>query len=420
MEAMASISEAVHQHDLTFYGETSYVYHCHHFNLFHDQTIDDALGEARAFEVKTLAAHAAARPLIAEIVGKSGAVTPAEKLGAAAAALAYMGHGKVDFSTDGNGGQARGEYLHYGFTWREKYGDRVRRRHPADAFALGFSIAATEVAFDLPFGALEGRERECISCREAACQLQLSPCDGKEPSPSFGRSTLLEHVGRPLAGLHEERLAEIAAGLKGFVAGIPGDDRGLIQGFGLYVTRHLAAYYNATAYDTMHEVEQARPEAAPIVEELFGESGHVCAFNTFGNILLSPEWEGMVGPLRGDVEEIVVGCTAIARGLGFGHWVVSELVPGQRLVMQTTSSYEAPYYVARYGRADRPRSYFFANAARAIMQLAHRVDWASRPVLDDALYQSLFRSGLAWKFDITKCLTQGDDRSEVVVTKREQ
>ena len=31
-------------HNHTFFAHTPVVYHCHHFNLFLDQTIDDALG----------------------------------------------------------------------------------------------------------------------------------------------------------------------------------------------------------------------------------------------------------------------------------------------------------------------------------------------------------------------------------------
>ncbi len=432
MDNWKDLSRALPEQDLTFLGDTQYVYHCHHFNLFHDQTVEDALGEERAFEVRSRAATEASRALLGGLLAGngsagggsagSGATTPAERLQLAAGLFPWMGHGSLELSSDAGGGSARGEYLHYSFAWREKYGRKIRRRHAIDAFAAGFAAAATEVAFDLPAGSVGASEADCYVCREPSCRFKLASnstpagSNGSD-SPAVDRAATERRIAAPEAGRDESNIAGIAAGLKDFVLGVEGDERGLVQGFGIYITRHLTSYYNATAYDTIHHVERRSPAQAEVVEELFGESGHVCAFYTCGNILLSPEWEGLVGPLRGEVEEVVSACVAICRALGFGHWTIEDLVPGERLVMRASSNYEAPYYLERYGRADKPRCYFFANAARAIMQLAHRVDWASRPTLDDALYQSLFKQGLGWNMEQTQCLTRGDDTCEVVVTK---
>ncbi|MEM7350249.1 MAG: hypothetical protein AAF657_05550 [Acidobacteriota bacterium] len=407
--------------DLTFLGDAQYVYHCHHFNLFHDQTVEDALGEEEAFAVRSRAAADAVRPLLTGLAARQGAETPAERLQLAAGLFPWMGHGSLELQADAAGGEARGEHLHYSFAWREKYGSRIRRRFPIDAFAAGFAAAATEMAFALPNGSLQATETECYVRRDPACRFQLRPQEAPSASnggpPAIGRSTVAKRLAPPAGGRDEDTISSIARGLKDFVLGVEGDARGLVQGFGIYITRHLSTYYNATAFDTIHHVEQAAPAQAPVVEELFGESGHVCAFYTCGNILLSPEWEAMAGPVRGEVEEVVAGCVAICRALGFGHWTVEELVPDARLVMRGSSNYEAPFYLERYGQADKPRCYFFANAARAIMQLATQVDWAARPQLDEDLYQNLFKSGLGWTMEQTACLTRGDEYCEVVVTK---
>ena len=404
--------------DMTFLGDTPYVYHCHHFNLFHDQTVEDALGEEKAFEIRSRAAAAAVYQLLLDLVTKSGAATPAERLQLATGVFPWMGQGSLELQSDANGGTAHGEYLHYSFAWQEKYGSRIRRRHPIDAFAAGFVAAATEVAFGLPAGSFSSEEVACYVRRDPACRFELARQEVGEEATVVDRQAVEGRVSAAGGGQDEETIASIARGLKDFVREVEGDERGLVRGFGLYITRHLTSYYNATAYDTIHHIERTSPASAPVVEELFGESGHVCAFYTCGNILLSPEWEGLVGPVRGDVEEIVSACVAICRALGFGHWTVEELVPDQRLVMRASSNYEAPFYLTRYGTATKPRCYFFANAARAVMQLAHRVDWASRPTLDEELYQSLFKDGLGWDVEQTSCLACGDDYSEVVVTKR--
>ncbi len=418
MNNWANLSQELPDQDMTFLGDTQYVYHCHHFNLFHDQTVEDALGEERAFEVRSRAAAEAARSLLAGLLAGNGATTPTERLQIAAGLFPWMGHGSLELQTGVDGGRALGEYLHYSFAWREKYGQKIRRRHPIDAFAAGYAAAATEVAFDLPPGAVHATEHDCYVCREPSCHFELQLNNGSPSSPpGLGREAVASRIVAPAAGRDEDTITGIARGLKDFVLGVEGDERGLVQGFGIYITRHLTGYYNATAYDTIHHIEQHSPASVPVVEELLGESGHVCAFYTCGNILLSPEWEGLVGPVRGEVEEVVAACVAICRALGFGHWTVEELVPGERLVMRASSNYEAPYYLERYGQSDKPRCYFFANASRAIMQLAHRVDWPSRPTLDDNLYQSLFKDGLAWRMEQTACLTRGDDFCEVVVTK---
>jgi len=401
--------------DMTTLAGVPYVYHCHHFNLFHDQTIEDAAGEEAAFDLRVEAARRSGGELLRSLSRAMGAETPAERLALAARLFQWMGHGRLELLADANGGKARGEYLHYSFAWREKYGQKVRRRFPADAFGTGYSAAAMEVAFDLQPGSLGAREDKCFACREEACSIELSPETGEllgELTPHSHNQSVME-----LTGLEEGRVAAIAAGLKEFVAGVGGDARGLIQAFGLYVTRHLPGYYEQTAYDTIHRIERENPTMTGVVEELFGESGHVCVFYTFGNIMLSPEWEGLVGRPTGKVEDTIVSCTALARGLGFGHWTIEELDPDRRLVLRSSTNYEAPFYLQTYGLSKKPRSYVFANAARAFMQLAHRVDWSPGTTLDDELYQSLFKADLRWNIEQTHCLTKGDPFSEVVVTR---
>lgn len=419
MARYRDLSTELAAQDLTFLGTTPYVYHCHHFNLFHDQTIDDALGEEVGFAVKARAAHRAARHLLTNVTTELGASTPAERLAAAQGVFSWLGHGRLRVDADAGGGVARGEYLHYSYAWREKYGRRVRRAHPMDAFAAGFAAAAVEIAFDLDAESLASTETECFVNKAPSCTFALTPRTPR-PTPSasavpeIGRSAIEPHLAPPESGVDEERITQVSRLLKDFVLGLESDDTGLMQGFGVFVTRHLTGYYNATAFETLHRVERARPQMVPVVEELFAESGHVCVFYTLGNILQSAEWEALAGAPSGDVAETVTSCVAICRALGFGHWTVAE-VDDDRLVLRGSSNYEAPYYLARWGKSQTARSYFLASSARAMMRLAHGVDWASRPTLDDTLYQSLFKKGVPWKADITRCLTRGDDQCEVVV-----
>ncbi len=416
MSRFQELTRVLAEQDLTLLAGSPFIFHCHHFNLFHDQTVEDALGDHEGYLLRARAAQEVLQPVLHALAGEAGANTPTERLQLAQELFSWMGQGTLQLLADSTGGKARGECLHYSLAWREKYGSRVSRQQPIDAFAAGFAAAATEVAFDLEPGSLQSTEAACFACREPACDFDIKrPGVALHPVPASGFDN---HLGTLIEGQEEARITSMAAQLKDFVAGVGSDDRGIIQGFGLFLTRQFVGYYDLTVYETLHKIEKERPAMLEVAEALFGESGHVCVFNTFGRILQSAEWQGLFGPVPNDPTEVVLGCTAIARSLGFGHWTIHELVPGERLILRACSNYEAPFYLQRYGRSERARSYFFANAAVAFMQLAHQVDWSQPPELNEEFYGSLFKSNLKWTFEQTQCLTCGDPLCEVVVRRK--
>jgi hypothetical protein len=399
------------EQDLMFLAGQPVVYHCHHFNLFLDQTIDDALGTDESFRLRMSAAREFSGHLLSAVCEHAEARTPPER-------LQLMGHGALDFDADATGGTARGAHLHYGFAWLEKYGKQVRRRTPADAFAAGFAAAALEIAYDLGPGSLRAVEHECVALRAPQCRIQIE----REPAPEAGGAVIGEHesgsvVGAPEDGLYEDVIHPIVIGLKEFTAGVQGDERGLVQAFGVFVTMHLCGYYNRISYDAVQAIETRAPQSVGVLEELLRESGHVCVFNTFGGILLSPEWEGLVGAPTNDPGKILAWCMAIGRALGMGHWTIAEFEPERRLVVRTSSSYESVYYRTRHGLAPRPVEYLFQGAALAMAQLVHRVDWEAGPQLTLDYYKRLFKGGVPWRAEQTKSIVCGDSLSEVVVTK---
>jgi hypothetical protein len=391
------------------------------FRSFLDQTIDDALGPEQGTRLRFVAAREASHAFLRGLCVRKGAVTPAEKLQAAAEAFAAMGHGRINISADANGGTAVGEFLHYGFAWHQKYWHRVRRRTPADAFAAGFIAAATEVAFGLDAEALDAKETNCLAMKAERCSFELTQATTAPlPVTPVREAEVQARVKPSFQGKEEATIAGIAKGLRDFTAGVAGDERGLVQAFGVFVTMHLAGYYNRISYDAVGAIEKIAPQSVPVLEELLRESGHVCVFNTFGGILRSPEWESMVGPLTGDPLQSVTGCLAIARALGFGHWTLEDYTPLKRVVLRAPSSYESVYYATRHGTAKRPNEYFLQGAAIAIAQLAHRVKWAEKPQLTQEFYDALFRGGsLPCRMEQTASSVMGHAYSEVVVTKLE-
>lgn len=419
MDRINSLRSVLTGHDLTFLAGVPFVYHCHHYNLFHDQTIDDALGEEVGAEVRFRAARASCGDLLRALGAVLGAATPAERADLATALLPWMGHGRLALSTGPGGGEATGSHLHYGFAWREKYGPQVRREFPADSFAAGFAAAACEFIEGLPPRHIVAREDQCIALRDPQCHFTLHAGGPPEPAPRLVDLAGTERVvGSSIEGRDEDRIAAIAAGLRDFVKGVAGDERGVIAAFGVFVTMHLSNYYNETIYEAVHHVERTQPALLPVAEALFREAGVQCVFNTFGNMLLSPEWEGLVGAPSGDPFEMLSSCCAIARGLGFGHWVIGDYDPGKRFILRAPVDYEVPFYLHRYGRSTKPRCYVLQGAALAMMVLAHQVRWKESPRLTPEFYLSLFRGQVPWVAEQTLCPTRGDALCEVVVSSR--
>jgi len=419
MKDLLDLWSRLPEQELSFLGDAPVIYHCHHFNLFLDQTVDDALGPKRGPQVRFAAARDASYQLLDSLMQANGAQTPAERMAIAESTFAAMGHGRLSIGASGGSGKAIGEHLHYGRAWSEKYGASVRRRHPADTFAAGYTAAAAEVAAGLPRESVLANEDRCIAMRAPRCEFSLTPGEQAELRPDVGVQATLAALGdlKPEPGLHEPTIGAITETLRSFLAGVRGDQHGLVQNFGVYITLHLASYYNRITYDTISQVLSTAPKMIDVLESLFRESGHVCVFNTFGGILMSPEWEGAIGDLKEDPEEIVAACLGIARALNFGRWTLREYVPGERLVIDTPSTYECPYYITRHGTSSRPSCYFLQGAALAIMQLAERVKWTARPALTQDYYNQLFRGGAHWKVEQTRCRTLGHDRCEVVVSR---
>jgi hypothetical protein len=403
------------QHDLMAFAGAPAVYHCHHFNLFLDQTIDDALGPEGA-TLRFVAARESARSFLESLCGTTRALTPVERLECAAEAFAAMGHGRLHFTADASGGEVVGEFLHYGYTWSQKYGHKVRRRSPADAFAAGFAAAAVEHAFNLPRESMQAEEVECLATRAPRCRFVLKPGPARVTDhPPVREADVAAHVRPPFDGLDDARVAHIAAGLRDFTAGVRGDQNGVVSAFGVFVTMHLAGYYNRISYDALRRLEAHAPQSVPVFEDLLAESGHVCVFNTFGGILQSPEWEGLVGPLTTTTpRDLVTGCLAIGRALGFGRWALTEFEPGRRLVVRAPGTYESAWYLTHEGTAVRPNEYFFRGAVLAIARLA-QLDWRTPIQLTPEFYQQLFR-GASWKATQSQSTAMGAPYSEVVVT----
>ncbi len=406
-------------YDFELLADVPIVYHCHHFNLFWDQTIDDALGAQLGTVVRTRAAREAFYDLIAGLLERLAVEEDKEQRAFAEALFSTLGHGTLRMGVRGNSGLAEGTHLHHGTCWREKYGDQVKRQRPADAVTAGYAAAAMEVVHGLPRESVDASEETCVVNQAPSCRFALRPMD----QAPLMRPVLKEQVERTLpqttSSVDETAVATLATRLRNHASKLFADPDGRLRAFGLYFALTPATYYNRAAYDALRHVARIAPQSVSVMKALLREAAHVGAFNAFGHILMSPEWETQSGPLRGEVEEIVIGACGIGRAMGLGRWCIEEIVPHRRLVLRLPATYETCYYVNREGRATEGACYFVQGAALATMQLAHRVPWTSRPSLSGDFYTALLEGGLPWRVEETRCVSKGDLFCEVVVSSTE-
>jgi hypothetical protein len=202
--------------------------------------------------------------------------------------------------------------------------------------------------------------------------------------------------------IDERKIIEAVSGL-----GISGNDEGLIPAFGLYLTKHFADYYNRVSFATARRLERT-PDLVEDAGYLLIEAGHVCAFNTFGGIMKSAEWDAVVRPMIESREDWIYGMTAVVNTFGWGRWKVRELLPDYRLVVSVEDSYEAAGWLRDYPQSDRPRCYLANGGVAGLMNLLYVGDITGGPELTQEYYERQFGHSTSFTSSEVLCRAKGD------------
>lgn len=207
--------------------------------------------------------------------------------------------------------------------------------------------------------------------------------------------------------------AAIVAAVSGL--GIAGDDEGMIPAFGLYLTRHMADYYNRISFAAARHMEGSGLEQD--ARALLVEAGHVCAFNTFGGVMKSAEWDAVVRPMIESREDWLLGMAAVVNCFGWGRWKVEELRPAEHLRISVRDSYEASGWQRDYAKSESPRCYLTCGGVAGLMNLLYVGDITEGPELSEDYYVQLFRRGPHFVAEETMCAARGDDHCEFVARR---
>ncbi len=398
-------------------GDQLVTYQCHHHALFLDQTVSDALG-GEGWAVRRQAAFEASHALLASFYAEFGIIDPEERLELAGELFSAMGQGRLVFEVTAEGGTVRGHELHYGSSFREKYGTVVRNRRPVDTFAAGFVSAAASLAFPSDWGTLEADEVACVARRDELCVFALTR---RPERPRFGvvvTRPLVEQL--PRGGPAEVPRPSPAAGRAGadlarMLHTVLPDESGVLRAFGSRLSLVPVSYSSQITFDTLHLVEKRSPELCPIVGTLVREAAQTGTFHLLGGVLSSPAWQGEHGTPAREPEVRLEQLVGLTRALGWGAFDVQEFVPGRSLVLASHLTHESAYYAARHGGTSRSRLFFQQGLALALMYLLDSVDFDGDEPVGPGAYDALCRGGARFDTLESRSPLRGDDVCEVTV-----
>lgn len=152
-------------------GEHRLVFHCHHYNVLLQRTVEDALGLEAARQLQRDAAAEASAKLLGTVVTMTKPLSAQERIAQAVTVFGSLGFGAAEAQALGDeGGEVVLSTSHYALGWRAKFG---RARAPVCHFAVGYFRAAVAVATGRPVGAVHGDEVTCAAVSGEACRLRI-------------------------------------------------------------------------------------------------------------------------------------------------------------------------------------------------------------------------------------------------------
>ncbi len=395
-------------------GNEPMVFHCHHYNTYLQRSISDASyldSEPYLIGAAAEVAYSQFKTLFRE----EGLTTPEARQELAQTLYAWAGFGTFDLSSlSASGGTVSTANSHYAKAWRAKFG---WNESEVCKFASGWLAGSMSAIFDQPLGAYNVQHNSCgatggtdectweirrgvanYSIFESVCE---GGHDGKEhPAPSSEGSVSYDAIYSALTSME-----------------IVGGEDGSIPAFGVYLTRHYANYYNRISFETERLMKEQFGEAGiGACQPLFVEAGHVCAFNTFGGIMTSSEWDALILPNLKNEEDWVHGMVAAVNALGWGRWEVEDL-SSDGATFRIYDDYESNGYLKMYGESDHPVSYLAEGAAAGIMNLVYRGNVSLKPEFTPEFYDHLFKGEGNFQAHAQKSKAMGDEYTSFRVTR---
>lgn len=398
------------------------ILHCHHYNIFLQASLEDAKEYIDILPVLVDSAQEVVYAQLHSFFTKEEIQDVAERKSIAEDFFRFAGYGKIDMQQlTAEGGKAVALSDHYGIGWKLKFGERCKTEGGVSYFTSGFLAGATEAIFELPHGIIDCEQLTCIAKGDSHSTFKVfASANRKElsSSPKTGVLQDVESCKTPQdTDINYEAVQRALSSLP--IEGT--EESGLIDAFGVFLTRMYANYYTLISYRFLNMMEeQMGAEGVELAGHLLTEAGHVCAFNTFGGIMQSAEWYGLVHPMIKKKEDWVHGIVAVANTFGWGVWEIEDLIGDEKLVVNIKNGYESNSYLKAFGKSRYPVSFLAKGGISGIMNLIYNGDISTKPELNEEYYREVFTSGRRFHTEQTKCRAMGDTYDQFVATITDQ
>lgn len=386
------------------------ILHCHHYNTFLQASLEDTKSYLPIYPILIDSARDIVYLQLKNHFIINQIKTINEKLQIASDFFSFCGFGKADLSKlTPDGGNIVCIAEHYSTGWLDKFVPRKLDEPNVSFFASGYFSGAFEAIFDKNQGQYKTTQTKCITkgdefpCFEITLNHDIL---NHFDSPQEGVFNMFEPYDCSKDAINADaiKLALVQMPIMG------NHKNGLIEAFGVFLTRMYANYYCLISYRTLQKLKEKMGEdGVALGSKLLTEAGHVCAFNTFGGIMKSTEWSGLIKPMIKSKEDWVYGIVAVVNAFGWGQWEVLELIPNTKLVIKITSGYEANSYLKMYEKSEYPISFLATGGVAGIMNLIYNGDISQNPELNETYYQEIQRSKHCFESKQTYCRAKGDE-----------
>ena len=385
------------------------IFHCHHYNTVLQATLEDTRDYIDIYPVLVDSAQEIVYSQLIAFFAESHLTDFSERKEAVEDFFAFCGYGK--FSLDGLspfGGKIIAQTDHYSYGWKVKFGLRPDNLPMVSFFTRGFLAGATDAIFNLPLGTSDCVQLTCYTKGDAFPSFEVSKLAQPKTlvaSPKLGKPQTYE-LKNPTQETDVNYL-----GIREALTNMPINGtatKGMIDAFGVLLTRMFANYYCQISYKMLKKLEASMGnEGLNLADQLLTEAGHTCAFYTFGGVMESAEWNGMIKPMCKTREDWVHGIVAVVNAFGWGFWEILELIPAKKLVLKVHNGYEATSYLGAFGNGAIPISFLAKGATMGIMNLLYNGDVTTNPSLTEEYYHTICRSNKMFSVTQTACRTMG-------------
>ncbi|PCJ19884.1 MAG: hypothetical protein COB02_06785 [Candidatus Cloacimonadota bacterium] len=391
-------------------ADESMVLHCHHYNAFLQRSIQDA----EYIDSKPFLIGASAEAAFDQLSALFKKNIDLDRSKVASEIFRQAGFGTLDFSQlDKNGGTLKSNSSHYAVAWKAKF---TSSNEAVNHFASGYLVGS--------FAAIYNHDLKSVSVVQSACMATGAKEDIFIVSLTASNFSIFEkRKAVKIQKVPEDTWSPNhlpVSVITKTVAAMPllGDINGLLPVFGVYLTRMYADYYNRISFEFERQLTELVGENGPMVSSsLFIEAGHVCAFNTFGGIMTSVEWDSLIKSELKSKEDWVYAMVACVSSLGWGTWTVRD-VSEKSASFEIFNDYESIGYQRMYGKSDHPISYLALGAAAGIMDLVYLGDVIDKPEFTEEFYTKLFKSDSTFEFEFESNLACGDPSTKIRVFRK--